>query len=445
MLILILVIILIISLLKPINREKYQNQFCSESVLFKDSANFSIPIMSEIAQQADQTDAPKSKPGEFSSKLGSAFTKSFETRRQSIRPRLQFCKLSNYDNKRMTTPINMILNDIKPFKLTDKKKYVESNIVLSIEEINTILSNVKTTSKKYNFKQLIGIKYNLVDPPQINIIPDKYTTIFPKKLFNMVSKEFKKKLISKTDHCNANTPCKIILKDSRILKIGKFRDNIAIEGQLLIKIKDRNMEILIRHVVSDINKFTIHYIKLEGYDLANFSSDLTYDNVNIYSEPIVNTYKGNKTYLTSSNERLLTDVKVKPILDENLRERCYGKSEFNKMDCEKKFDSFGKPLNIFGIWDKPCVTNQECPFYKANKNFTNSLGGCINNRCQMPLGIETKGPTRHKPIKLAVCGNCKIGVNCCEEQQDTKKYPNLKSPDYRFQDDSKLRMDQNLQ
>ena len=121
--------------------------------------------------------------------------------------------------------------------------------------------------------------------------------------------------------------------------------------------------------------------------MAKFSSYLTYDNVNIYSEPIVNTYKGHKTYLTSSNERLLTDIKIKPTIDENLRERCYGKSEFNKMDCEKKFDSLGKPLNIFGIWDKPCVTNKECPFYKANKNFKNSLGGCVNNRCQMPLGI----------------------------------------------------------
>ena len=357
----------------------------------------------------------------------------------------QFCKLSNYDNKQKFTPINMILNDIKPFKLNDQKKYIESNIVLSIDEIKKALANVAITKKKYYFKELLGIKYNLIDPPQVNIIPNKYIINFPKKIFGMISKELEKVLKTKTDHCNSNTTCKIQLKDSRILKIGKFKKNIGIEGQLLIKIENRNMDMLVRYVISDINTFTIHHLKLEGYDIAKFSNNLKYDYVNIYSEPIANIYKGNETYLTSSNEKLLTDIKLKPIIPENLRERCYGKAEFNKMDCEKKFDNLGNPLKTFGIWDKPCVKNSDCPFYKANKNFKNNLGGCINNRCQMPLGVETKGPTRHKPIKFAVCSNCKIGVNCCEEQMDRTKYPNLKSPDYRYPDDSKLRMDNNLQ
>ena len=59
----------------------------------------------------------------------------------------QFCKLSNYDNKQKFTPINMILNDIKPFKLNDQKKYIESNIVLSIDEIKKALANVAITKK----------------------------------------------------------------------------------------------------------------------------------------------------------------------------------------------------------------------------------------------------------------------------------------------------------
>ena len=103
---------------------------------------------------------------------------------------------------------------------------------------------------------------------------------------------------------------------------------------------------LFRYVASDIDDLSIHYLKLEGYDISKFSNNLKYDYVNIYKEPIVNTYRANKTYLTSSNENKLTDVKLKPKLDENLTYRCFGKSEFNKVDCEKKFDSNGKKQSI---------------------------------------------------------------------------------------------------
>ena len=123
----------------------------------------------------------------------------------------QFCKLSNYDNKQKFTPINMILNDIKPFKLNDQKKYIESNIVLSIDEIKKALANVAITKKKYYFKELLGIKYNLIDPPQVNIIPNKYIINFPKKIFVMISKELEKVLNTKTAQCNSNTTCKIQL------------------------------------------------------------------------------------------------------------------------------------------------------------------------------------------------------------------------------------------
>ena len=62
----------------------------------------------------------------------------------------------------------------------------------------------------------------------------------------------------------------------------------------------------------------------------------------------------------------------------------------------------------------------------------------------MPIGIKTNGPTKHKPLKFAVCSNCKSGVNCCVEQKNRELYPKLKSPDYRYPDDNSLRMDNKL-
>lgn len=356
----------------------------------------------------------------------------------------QFCILSNIDNKTKFTPINMIINDIKPFKLTTSKGYLNMNIVLSLEEIKTAIKAIKIVKPSVNFKEAHGVKYNLVDPPKKYYIPGKFMSKFPNKLFNMISLSLNKILTSKESYCNSNTICKLIIKDSRILKLGKYKQNHSVEGQLMLTLENRNMDILFRYVISDLNGFSVHHLALEGYDISKDMNNLVYDNVNIYSEPIVNKYRGNKTYLMSSNEKLLTSVTIKPKLDERLKYKCYGKTEFNKIDCESKYDSSGKLNSQVGIWDKICVKNTDCPFYKANKNFKNNLGGCVNNKCELPLGLSTKGPTKPRNIKYAVCSNCKTGVNCCIDQKDKKKYPFLKSPDYRYKNDENIRMTNNL-
>ena len=260
----------------------------------------------------------------------------------------------------------------------------------------------------------------------------------------MISASLNNILTSKASYCNSNTTCKLIIKDSRSLKLGKYKQNHSVEGQLMLALENRNMDILFRYVLSDLNGFSIHYLALEGYDISKDVNNLVYDNVNIYSEPIVNKYRGNKTYLMSSNEKLLTSVTIKPKLDERLKYKCYGKTEFNKIDCESKYDSTGKLNSQVGIWDKICVKDTDCPFYKANKNFKNNLGGCVNNKCELPIGLSTNGPTKSRNIKYAVCSNCKTGVNCCVDQKDNKKYPHLKSPDYRYKNDENIRMANNL-
>ena len=98
-----------------------------------------------------------------------------------------------------------------------------------------------------------------------------------------------------------------------------------------------------------------------------------------------------------------------------------------------------------GIWDSPCKYNEECPFYKKNLNYPNSRGGCINGYCEMPVNVSLLGYKEynegHKPN--AICYNCKpiegcVGIECsqcCEQQKDERHYPNLKSPDYAFDND----------
>ena len=115
-----------------------------------------------------------------------------------------------------------------------------------------------------------------------------------------------------------------------------------------------------------------------------------------------------------------------------------------------------KILKKTGVWDKECQRNEDCPFYKANKNYPNNFGGCQNGFCQLPVGMNKIG-YKHYTKEKPLCYNCNLktqvmsvdgtsriedrqcsGVECnkcCDIQNDRKIYPNLKSPDFVFDGD----------
>lgn len=49
-----------------------------------------------------------------------------------------------------------------------------------------------------------------------------------------------------------------------------------------------------------------------------------------------------------------------------------------------------------GTWDRRCQTHEECPFFQANKTYTNYFGGCIDGYCHMPIGVERVGFRQYK-------------------------------------------------
>ena len=60
----------------------------------------------------------------------------------------------------------------------------------------------------------------------------------------------------------------------------------------------------------------------------------------------------------------------------------------------------------------------------------------------MPLNIQREGYRFYK--NEPYCYNCNVKncigescYKCCDEQQNRKKYPNLKSPDYIFKNDNR--------
>lgn len=83
-------------------------------------------------------------------------------------------------------------------------------------------------------------------------------------------------------------------------------------------------------------------------------------------------------------------------------------------DCEK------------GMWDRPCETNSECPFYQINKNYKNYRGGCFNGYCEMPIGVKRLAYRTFDDTTKSMCYGC--GPDEDNEACCTKSV----SPDYAY-------------
>ena len=128
---------------------------------------------------------------------------------------------------------------------------------------------------------------------------------------------------------------------------------------------------------------------------------------------------------------------------------CHGglTTEQSKQECESPYTVFGDLKYNKTYWDKPCSSNKDCPFYKANKNYPNTRGKCIDGYCEMPLGVNRKGYTKFDPDNKPFCYQCKDkDINCCDNQRKgiLKGKTDLKSPDYAFSNDAEDREKNNL-
>lgn len=88
---------------------------------------------------------------------------------------------------------------------------------------------------------------------------------------------------------------------------------------------------------------------------------------------------------------------------------------------------------VKSVWDRPCLDNDECPFYKANQNYENDFGGCEKGFCKMPLNANRVGYRKYS-------GNPICHDNTENDPTSCKIYGSMISPDYAFKDDYKTRL-----
>lgn len=117
--------------------------------------------------------------------------------------------------------------------------------------------------------------------------------------------------------------------------------------------------------------------------------------------------------------------------------KCYGDLSIEqKYLCESPYDVIGMKKRRPTVWDRPCIRNEDCPFYKGNKNYSNNRGGCLKGGvCEMPVGIR-----RTAYRKYDRDGNYAPFCYGCENPKDPKCCDKQSYPDYAFPNDRAARI-----
>jgi hypothetical protein len=206
----------------------------------------------------------------------------------------------------------------------------------------------------------------------------------------------------------------------------------------------------------------VNYIGINSSDsflLSDFYNDQE------ITQEIINTNFSNQVVIEKDPDAIVTEVKkYEDSFKLKNQYACFNlnytgesvKSEnnilayYSRESCESPFDPYGRP-KLFGVYDTPCKSNEECPFYRKNKNYDNDFGKCMENGfCELPSNMKHIGyhyfsmDRENQPL----CYNCYTNTlktttlldSCCNEQQDKDKYPFLESADYAFNDDNQHRV-----
>ena len=352
-----------------------------------------------------------------------------------------------------STNIFEVIN-LEDNSITKNKKYLTENLLVTKQNITKLLDEITIKPILETYHEIERKPINLEEYD--NIIGILYETL--KHTFENKVKLYNYKT------CNISVNCLLELLEKKIIKLGlsKNKKIKCIEGQLLLKFNVSSYIFLLQFVITNKNGLEVIYLKLESIShIQNYKliGNRVRDDISL--SPYIIPAKS-KYHHTDSNFTLIDDIINKPqkviltkkesdILNEQEFEkrvkrkinnkddyRCYGKKSINKYSCQNIYNSLTK-TNISGIWDKKCIENKECPYFKQNLNYNNNFGGCVNGSCQMPLGLSNIAPHHYNKKDTPLCHNCKKGVYCCKQQKNKELYPNLKSPDYAFEDDYKIR------
>ena len=347
--------------------------------------------------------------------------------------------------------------------IVDKKKniFLENKYWRPVDPNYTYRSDITNTKLGYlpnELKEILSSLVRYVETGKFKKITDK--SRLDKDLFleltdkyvNQITNNINKDLYVLRKHRNVICPnlnaCPISIVDK---KISKFEENITFyKFTIVVILNIGNKEF--NHVI----ELVILYNKSNHQDylisldiIGNLPEDqlgnISYTPQLIISRDLEYPYNADNGYLRYNEDdtvipKIDQNSTIKNYLEKQIGSptekkepefKCYGSFGDNQFECENDYDLYFKPKKR-GVWDRNCISDDECPFFKKNKNYKNSRGGCIYGKCEMPLGIESLGQRYFNIDTNPLCYNCgKKKYDCCNTQT---------SPDYIFENDTILRI-----
>ena len=296
---------------------------------------------------------------------------------------------------------------------------------LNFNEMNVLINYLK--DREFTFKTFENISNDIVD--RINKQYDDLKPLDELQLF---------------DELHHNDKRKYELIEYDILKterISKFTNSAIINIKFFKKMKDITYTIQFKIFYG--TQYNIYVIKTMNIIGIQMNENVLFKNLKD-NEKYCSFTKGKETNLQQCHKEELKIDFFKQKKEESERDidyrkyKCVGKDGFNESTCS----SYSFKKGIAGTWDKPCIKNDDCPFFKKNKNYPNQRGGCIKGNCELPVNLERLGFKKYNTKTKPFCYNCNMKncsgtdcYTCCSEQKNKKKYPYLNSPDYMFGND----------
>lgn len=234
--------------------------------------------------------------------------------------------------------------------------------------------------------------------------------------------------------CPNLNSCSIGLVQKKIISIQQNKNNGQLKWFFLLELilYKKGYSYGITCVVEENQLIDISVIGIKSEDdikmLSSTTNQSFWGQNTDKQDPILLSKKetNNMVDVYLDRQLLQSEVNLNRIQELPNEYRCYGSYGQNQLICENAYDSYYRKKKR-GVWDKTCTADSECPFFKANKNYTNKFGGCVDGFCEMPLGLRSVSPFFYDIHSRPLCYNCpNKGLNCCKDQ---------KNPDYIFRGD----------
>lgn len=337
-------------------------------------------------------------------------------------------------------PLNNNLNNYNASTLEDNNMMDQAFSLqkeMPIQDMKNILMNIKNKYSIYNIhsKTVINeyLKKKKID-----------SNIFAYHLLFQINEYVLNKKLYSNKHIftffNINNIFSIIIKNNY--------SKIAIKISRKYKIYDFTIEFDIKYRLKN-DKIIVDYTHII---LKGINNDYKFDNLrkninNIEYSPIINNNNNINYNLEFNNLKKKINLNDKLYGNDSLYHIQYNENiinypnhscfilnkdnEIEELNTQNPIEcqSYWNKYNYNGIWDKKCKHNNECPFYKSNKNYPNNYGGCNkkNGICQMPEGIIRIGFKKYLKTSKPLCHGCPLNnQSCCNNQTN---------PDYKFRGD----------